>query len=117
MMKEEGSAAFISKRAKNISCLGEIILEVDNNISRDFHAKQPYEKLLTDITEFTLPNGKLYLSAMIDCFDGMVIGWTISPRSNADQVNTMLNGLIAELLDGCYPTVHSARGCHYRGPG
>ncbi len=54
---------------------------------------------------------------MIDCFDGMVIGWTISPRSNADQVNTMLNGLIAELLDGCYPTVHSARGCHYRGPG
>ena len=30
---------------------------------------QPYEKLLTDITEFAIPNGKLYLSAMIDCFD------------------------------------------------
>ena len=74
-------------------------------------------KLLTDITEFALPNGKLYLSAMIDCFDGMVIGWTIGSRPNADLVNTMLDGVIAELPDGCYPTVHSDRGCHYRWPG
>lgn len=43
-------------------------------ISRDFHAKQPYEKLLTDITEFTLPDGKLYLSAMIDCLMGWLWG-------------------------------------------
>ena len=117
MMKEEGLAALVPKRAKYSSYLGEISPEVDNIISRDFHAKQPYEKLLTDITEFALPDGKLYLSAMIDCFDGMVIGWTIGPRPNADLVNTMLDGVIAELPDGCYPTVHSDRGCHYRWPG
>ena len=106
MMKREGSAAFVSKRAKYSSCLGEIIPEVDNIISRDFHAKQPYEKLLTHITEFTLPDGKLYLSAMIDCFDGMVIAWTIGPRPNADLVNTMLDVVIAKLPYGCYPAVH-----------
>ena len=117
IMNEEGLAAFVPKRAKYSSYLGEITPEVDNIISRDFHAKQPYEKLLTDITEFALPDGKLYLSAMIDCFDGMVIGWTIGPRPNADLVNTMLDGVIAELPDGCYPTVHSDRGCHYRWPG
>ena len=117
MMKEEGLDALVPKRAKYSSYLGEITPEVDNIISRDFHAKQPYEKLLTDITEFALPDGKLYLSAMIDCFDGMVIGWTIGPRPNADLVNTMLDGVIAALPDGCYPTVHSDRGCHYRWPG
>lgn len=117
MMKEEGVAALVPKRAKYSSYLGEITPEVDNIISRDFHATQPYERLLTDITEFTLPDGKLYLSAMIDCFDGMVIGWTSGPRPNADLVNTMLDGVIAALPDGCYPTVHSDRGCHYRWPG
>ena len=116
IMQEEGLAVFVPKRAKYSSYLGEITPEVDNIISRNFHAKQPYEKLLTDITEFALPNGKLYLSAMIDCFDGMVIGWTIGSRPNADLVNTMLDRLIASLPDGCCPTVHSDRGCHYRWP-
>ena len=117
MMKEKRLAALVPKRAKYSSYLGEITPEVDNIISRDFHAKQPYEKLLTDITEFALHDGKLYLCAMIDCFDGMVIGWRSGPRPNADLVNTMLDGVIAELPDGCYPTVPSDRGCHYRWPG
>ena len=110
-------AVFVLKRAKYSSYLGKITSGVDNIISRDFHAKQPYEKLLTDITEFALSDGKLYLSAMIDCFDGMVIGLTIGSRPDADLVNTMLDVVIAELPDGCYPTVHSDRGCHYRWPG
>ena len=58
-MKEEGLAVSVPKRAKYSSYLGEITPEVDNIVSRDFHAKQPYEKLLTDITEFALPDGKL----------------------------------------------------------
>lgn len=27
--------------------------------------------MLTDITEFSIPAGKIYLSLIIDCFDGM----------------------------------------------
>ena len=114
MMKEKGLAALVPKRAKYSLYLGEITSEVDHMISHDFHAKQPYEKLLTNIAEFTLPDGKLYLSAMIDCFDGMVTGWMIGPRPSADLVNTMLDRVIAELPDSCYPTVHSERGRHYR---
>ena len=47
---------------------------------------------------------------MVDCFDGMVVGWTICSRPNADLVNSMLDRVIAN----CHPTVHSDRGCHYR---
>ncbi len=55
IMKEEGLAAFVPKRVKYSSYLGEITPEVDNIISRDFHAKQPYEKLLTDIRSLRFP--------------------------------------------------------------
>ena len=44
-----------------------------NLISRNFHALAPDELWLTDITEFRLPCAKIYLSAIIDCFDGKCI--------------------------------------------
>ena len=103
IMKEEKLVVLRSKKRKYSSYLGEITPEVENIILRDFHANQPSEKLLTDITEFALSNGKLYLSAMIDCFDGMVVGWTIGTRPNADLVNTMLDQVIADLPEGCHP--------------
>ena len=116
IMKEE-LIVLLSKKRKYSSYLGEITPEVENIVSRDFHANQPYKKLLTDITEFAIPSGKLYLSAMIDCFDGKVAGWTTGTRPNADLVNTMLDQVIANLPEGCHPVVHSDRGCHYRWPG
>lgn len=45
-----------------------------NLLNRDFTALAPNEKWLTDISEFQIPAGKVYLSPMIDCFDGKVIG-------------------------------------------
>lgn len=95
IMKKENLVASAPKRAKYSSYLGEITQEVNHIVSRDFYAKQPYEKLLTDITEFALPDGKLYLSAMVDCSDGMVIGWKIGSHLNTDLVNTMLDRVIA----------------------
>lgn len=59
IMKEESLAVFAPKRAKYNSYLGEITPEAENIISRNFHADRPYEKLLTDITEFARPDGKL----------------------------------------------------------
>ena len=57
------------KRRKYKSYKGEITPAVPNVIERDFHAEQPNMKWLTDITEFNIPAGKIYLSPIIDCFD------------------------------------------------
>ncbi len=46
-------------------------------INRDFRAAAPNEKWLTYITEFQIPAGKVYLPPVIDCFDGLVISWSI----------------------------------------
>lgn len=62
---------------------------------RDFQAATPNEKWLTDITEFQIPAGKVCLSPVIDCFDGMVVSWTLCTRPDSELVNTMLDAAIA----------------------
>lgn len=54
---------------------------------------------------------------MIDCFDGLVVSWTIGTRPDAELVNTMLGEAIDTLDDDERPIVHSDRGAHYRWPG
>ncbi len=90
----------------------------DNLLNRDFSAGAPNEKWLTDITEFQIPAGKVYLSPMIDCFDGMVVSWSIGTRPDAELVNTMLDAAIETVVGSTdRPLVHSDRGGHYRCPG
>lgn len=84
---------------------------------RDFHADAPNTKWLTDLTEFALPVGKVYLSLVIDCFDGMVVSGSIFTSPNAELVNTMIDCTIAHLGKEEHPIIHSDRGCHYRWPG
>jgi hypothetical protein len=106
------------KRRRYHSYGGEISPAPENIINRDFHAATPNEKWLTDITEFHIPAGKVYLSPMVDCFDGMVISWSIGTRLAAKLVNIMLDAAI-EPVAKCdrRPVVHSDRGAHYRWPG
>ena len=115
LMKQECLVAATSKRRRYGSYMGEISPPSDNLLNRDFRADAPNEKWLTDITEFQIPAGKVYLSPMINCFDGMVVSWSIGTRPNADLVNTMLDASIDKLAtSGERPLVHSDRGGHQR---
>ena len=118
LMKQECLVAATSKRRRYGSYMGEISPAPDNVLNRDFSASAPNEKWLNDITEFQIPAGKAYLSPMIDCFDGMVVSWSIGTRPNAELVNTMLDAAIHKVTGGGdRPVVHSDRGGHYRWPG
>ena len=118
LIKQECLVAATSKRRRYGSYLGEISPAPDNLLNRDFSAEVPNEKWLTNITEFQIPAGKVYLSPMIDCFDGMVVSWSIGTRPNAELVNTMLDAAIDKVaVSGERPVVHSDRGGHYRWPG
>lgn len=117
LMAEENLVVKHPKRKKYSSYKGEITPAVENLLQRDFHADKPNEKWLTDITEFHIPAGKIYLSPIIDCYDGLPTAWTIGTSPSAKLVNTMLDEAVLTLKDGEHPTVHSDRGCHYRWPG
>nr|CBA28290.1 Probable transposase for insertion sequence element IS1353 [Curvibacter putative symbiont of Hydra magnipapillata] len=118
LMKQECLVVAANKRCRYGSYLGEISPAPENLINRDFQAESPNEKWLTDITEFQIPAGKVYLSPMIDCFDGMVVSWTIGTRPDSDLVNTMLDAAIERVACSANrPVIHSDRGAHYRWPG
>ncbi len=117
VMAEEGLVVRIKSRRKYNSYQGEISPSVANTTNRDFHAEKPNEKWLTDITEFAIPAGKVYLSPIVDCFDGMLPYWAVSTAPDAALVNGMLDGAVSRLGETEHPIVHSDRGCHYRWPG
>jgi len=118
LMKQECLIVAANRRRRYGSYLGEISPAPENLINRDFQAATPNEKWLTDITEFQIPAGKVYLSPMIDCFDGLVVSWTIGTRPDSDLVNTMLDAAIETVANSDdRPVVHSDRGAHYRWPG
>jgi putative transposase len=117
-MKLEGLVVAANRRRRHWSYLGEISPAPENLINRDFQAATPNEKWLTDITEFQIPAGKVYLSPMINGLDGLVVSWTKGTRPNSDLVKTMLDAAIETVVSSeNRPVVHSDPGAHYRWPG
>lgn len=82
----------------------------------DFSADRPGERLVTDVTEFRLPDGpgKVYLSACVDLFDGDVVAFSAGPSPSKALVAEMLGGAAAAVGGGFL--LHSDRGWHYRTP-
>ena len=59
----------------------------DDLIKRDFTAEKPLEKCVTDMTEIKASDGKLYVSAIFDCYDLTVLGLAIDTNMKAPYAN------------------------------
>lgn len=85
----------------------------DDLLKRNFSAEKPCEKCVTDITEIPAKDGKLYVSAIFDCFDASVLGLSMADNMRAELcVQTIENAY------GGYPemrgaVLHSDRGSQY----
>ena len=89
----------------------------ENLVNRRFRADEPNRLWLTDITEFRLPGGeKVYLSPIVDCFDGMPVAWSIGLHPDKRLANSSLLKACATRPAGARTTIHSDRGGHYRWP-
>jgi DNA helicase-2/ATP-dependent DNA helicase PcrA len=60
----------------------EIGMKDMNLLERDFKADQPNQKWVTDVTEFALFGIKLYLSPIIDLYNGEVISYNLILNTN-----------------------------------
>ncbi len=56
----------------------------ENLIQQNFNASSPNEKWLGDITEIPTADGKLYLAAVLDCFDGAIVGLKMANHMKAE---------------------------------
>lgn len=82
-MKEEQIPVFYARRKRVYSSYeGELTPAPADLVERKFHAAAPNQLWLTDVTEFAAPDAKVYLSPVLDCFDGKVIAWRTSRSPN-----------------------------------
>ena len=71
-------------------------MKSDDLLKREFHSDAPFQKCVTDITEIKASDGKLYVSAIFDCFDLSVLGLAMDTNMKAELcVHTLENALTA----------------------
>ncbi|MGE1597794.1 IS3 family transposase [Escherichia coli] len=93
---------------------GNMGLTAENILQRQFKAEAPCEKWVTDITEFRAGGQKLYLSPILDLFNGEIVAWETACRPTEELVKRMLNKGLESLAEGEKPLLHSDQGWHYR---
>lgn len=113
LMRELGLKAVMRRPRKYNSYKGEVGTKADNLIQRQFEGARPYEKCYTDVTEFALPEGKLYLSPVLDGFNSEIIAYNISRSPNLEQLHDMLEKAFPdETYQGTI--LHSDQGWQYQ---
>lgn len=78
---------------------GEVGKVAPNMLQRDFKADKPNQKWVTDVTEFSLSGKKLYLSPILDLFNGEIISYNISERPTFHQTIDMLDKAFNKIPD------------------
>lgn len=112
--EEKLNVIYFKPRKKYSSYRGEKGFAPENIVNRNFHTNKPNQIWLTDITEFNLNDKKIYLSPIIDCFDGKVVSFSISTSPNHYLANSSLLKACKILKEGEHPIIHSDRGVHYQ---
>lgn len=85
-----------------------------NLLERDFTAREPNQKWVTDVTEFQVAGCKVYLSPVMDLFDRQVIAYAAGLSPNLELTNTSLRAALETLAPDQRPLVHSDQGFQYQ---
>jgi putative transposase len=113
IMKELGLKCIVRMK-KYKSYKGTVGKIAPNILDRNFTAEAPNEKWVTDITEFKLFGEKLYLSPVLDLFNGEIITYTIGSRPTYSLVSEMLEKALERLPGEHQLLMHSDQGWHYQ---
>ena len=117
-MKENGWLHERKRRPKGLTRATTEIQEKENLIKQDFTSDQPYQKLLTDISQIPCHDGKLYISPIMDCFNGEIISLVMRSNMrkelcidtfNAAAKRFSLNGAILHRDRGSQFTIEAFR--------
>ena len=113
VMEEIGISHHPKRKPNGLTKADRQARKSDDLLKRDFCADKPLTKCVTDITEIKARDGKLYVSAIFDCFDSCVIGLAMDTNMKATLcVQTLENA--AKTYPGIHGAIiHSDRGSQY----
>ena len=114
LMKQLGLISIVRPKRRYNSYKGTIGKVAKNILKRDFKATKPNEKWATDITEFKVHNEKLYLSPIVDLFNGEIVSYNISRRPMFNQVVDMIEKAFSKIPNNTYLVLHSDQGWQYQ---
>ena len=95
---------------------GEVGQAAPNELQRQFKAEAANRKWVTDVTEFNVAGEKLYLSPVLDLYNGEIVAFETSRRPAFELVDSMLKKALSKLAPSEKPLLHSDQGWHYRMP-
>ena len=104
----------ITPKAKYKSYKGEVGKICEKLLNREFEAEEPNQKWVTDVTEFKVHNEKLYLSPIVDLFNGEVISFNLSRHPVFAQVVDMLEKAFSKIPNNTNLILHSDQGWQYQ---
>ena len=115
LMKQLGLICQVRAKRKYSSYKGEVGEVAPNLLERHFKTNQPNRKWVTDVTEFKVNDQKLYLSPILDLFNGEVVSYNLSRHPNFKQITDMLEGAFQKLPDKVDNLIlHSDQGWQYQ---
>lgn len=115
LMREMNLVCLVRFRLiKYRSYRGKVGKIAPNILERDFQATKPNEKWVTDVTEFHIHGEKLFLSPILDLYNGEVIAYNVEQRPVYPLVCKMLDNAFETLKQGDSPILHSDQGWHYQ---
>ena len=113
LMKKLGLVCRVRMK-KYHSYKGEVGKIVPNLLERNFEAKKPNQKWVTDVTEFHLFGQKLYLSPILDLCSRDIVSYALSDRPRLPMVIRMLDSAFAQISDSTNLILHSDQGWQYQ---
>lgn len=113
IMEEIGICHQPGRKPNGITKADREARKSEDLLKRDFHAKEPLKKCVTDITEIKASDGKLYVSAVFDCFDSSVLGLAMDTTMKATLCVQTLENTAKAYPGICGAIIHSDRGSQY----
>ena len=113
LMKQAGLICLVRMK-KYRSYKGEVGKIAANLLNREFHAEKPNEKWVTDVTEFSLFGRKLYLSTILDLYNGEIISYTFAYHPRFSLITDMIKSAFEQIADNTNLILHSDQGWQYQ---
>ena len=113
LMKLCGLRCEIRKK-KYRSYKGEVGKIAPNELNRNFRADKPNQKWVTDVTEFSVGDQKVYLSPILDLYNGEIISYNLSLHPTFRQTIDMLDKAFTKIPDKTGLILHSDQGWQYQ---
>ena len=113
LMRLRGLRAKQTKQYKTTTKRNKSHPAAPNLLKRDFVAKRPNQKWLTDITYIPTQEGWLYLAAVLDLYSRRIVGWAMLDRMTGDLTMGALKMAIRQRQPDLDLIHHSDQGSQY----